>query len=66
MLFIMLLGAIFDNKELNSLQKAMAVPHATIEDVSSLCITLKNILWDQFKVDGFSNYDRYWMVIWFI
>lgn len=57
---IMLLGAIFENKELSSLQKAMAVPHATIEGVSSLCITLKNILWDQFKADGVSYYDRYW------
>ena len=57
---IMLLGAIYENKELNPLQKAMAVPHATLEGVSSLCITLKNILWDRQEADGFSYYDRYW------
>lgn len=57
---IMLLGAIFENKDLGLLQKAMAVPHATIDGVSSLCITLKNLLWDQIEADGFSYYDRYW------
>ena len=57
---IMLLGAIYENKDLNPLQKAMAVPHATLEGVSSLCITLKNILWDRQEADGFSYYDRYW------
>lgn len=57
---IMLLGAIYENNDLNVLEKAMAVPHNTMNNVSSLCITLKNILWDRIEPDGFSFYDRYW------
>ena len=37
----------------------MTFPHVTLEGALSLCIKLKNIIWDRKDAYGFGYYDRY-------
>ena len=57
---IMLLGAIYNDKELSPLEKALRVSRIDFTDTGSCCIDLIQYAWENKIPDQVTDYTRYW------